>query len=153
MEDFNKLTEKMLIRMIGINYKMNEGIPLSNKDKEQFPIIIKCAKVFNKLNENLKLEKKKDKIEDYNNLYGIFEPSEQESNFEGFSDLSDENKDEIKNEPKTDPKIDDKITYETDLELIEICKTNKTKFDELTKQLSEKLNNVQDSFWTTIDCV
>jgi hypothetical protein len=163
MEDFVKITEKLLIKMIAINYKINEEIPLNTSDKEQMVFITKSARLFNKLNENLKIEKGKEvKDKKHDKLYEIFETSDQEFDFEGFSDYSDDNKsDDKKNDVKNEtyPKIekidivDEEITYETDPELIEICKINKIKFDELTKKLAEKLNNVQDSFWTTIDVV
>jgi hypothetical protein len=48
-------------------------------------------------------------------------------------------------------KEEKEISYETDEKLIELCKKNKIRFDELTMQCSIQLQNIQDSFWTTVD--
>lgn len=70
--------------------------------------------------------------------------------FFDFSMFVDENRNII-NFPKEDDKKEDEITYENDPELIEICNANKIKFDELIKQNIIKLDNIQNSFWGTID--
>jgi len=155
--NFVKITEKLLIKMIAINYKINDEIRLNKSDKEHMEHILKCAKLYNKL------IKTKEKDEKENEMYEVFEAVNQDFDFEGFSDFSDELKSDSKPEPNNEDKIpasitfentdDIEVTYETDPELIEICKANKIKFDELTKVSFEKLNNIQDSFWRTVDVV
>ncbi len=166
MNEFSGIVEGLLIKLIAINYKINDDLPLNKSDREQMEIIKRCASLYNTLNSSLKLKKYEDKNDadvKLGNMYGIFDTANDSDDlgaddFSGFSDYSDQsdNSGEVKINIKTDtkveePVIDEPITYETDPELIEICKENKIKFDELTKKLLINLNTVQDSFWTTID--
>lgn len=169
MEAYIKLIEPLIIKMVAISYKITVDIPLSDEDKLQIENIKKCATLFNELNKgrgNILIEQNEENknisgedsnlISDSNsNLH-----SDSNSNLNvdpdfDFSLFVDDNKSIINFQPEStntkEDKTENEISYDTDPELIEICKSNKIKFDEYTKQDFIKLQNIQDSFWRTTD--
>ncbi len=173
MNNFTGITEPLLIKMIAINYKITEDMPLNANDKEHMKIIRRCAELYNNLNEKIKIDTGRNKYKNnsdtpFGEMHDLFDMEngfgdvgvDDFSGYSDYSDLSDvsgETKIDTIKDPKSEEKkineliIEEPITYETDPELIEICKENKIKFDELTKKLLIDLNTVQDSFWTTVD--
>lgn len=172
MEEYIKHIEPLLIKIIATSYKITAQVPLSEADLKQMENIKKCADLFRELNKDSKdilfLDKKcenKNSDTDSDNTKLVLNNTDNEFAFDinldnDFSLFVDENKNLINcNNNSTDTNSDSnkkennkkEISYETDPELIEICKKNKILFDEFTKQNYVKLQNIQDSFWSTVD--
>jgi hypothetical protein len=165
MESYTKLIEPLLIKMVATNYKVTSGIELSEEDLVQMDYIKQCVDLFLKLNkdtgvplfrgkngnnsnnDNSNNEKTREP-EIMEKTITMDNPFEVDSQLD-FNSFVDENKSIVVFNNKENDEVE--LSYETDPKLIEICHNNKVMFDEFTKNDTIKLDNLQDSFWKTID--
>jgi len=127
------VVDKLCLRLIAINYKIAKNMPLTEQDIRHQTYLIQCAELFEKLNNEYVNEQNAKEI--INNV----EKQEQKL----FCDnISPSTCTDIVVVPEEDP-----ISFETDLELIEICKLAESKFNDITNKYHVELKNIQRSFW------
>lgn len=130
MDDYIKemdVVERLCLRMLAINYKVASNTPLTEQDIRQQKYLTECAELFEKLNN------------DYINEQNAKEIIKNEQNLL----LSDVNTStDIVVVPEEEP-----ISFETDQELIEICRLAASQFNDITNKYHDELKNIQKSFW------